>query len=196
MDQVKDVYNKPKKCYQRCQFQSEYLTVTTAAYPNQNTFENGDEVCMVIIKLDRICKDSFKFIIFKKFYSKQLESFTNPAFCDLVQSQVKDEIFEKNFTRRNPDKTIDEKLSKFAFTYTRDNIVKIKVFFRDPYYTNIVKDVSMTMSSFIGNTGGLLGLCTGMSLVSLFEIFYYLAKVVSCYGRWSNSVEIQDPIGG
>ena len=193
MDHVKDVNNKPNKCYQRCQFQSEYLTVTTAAYPNQNTFENSDEVCVVIKKLDRICKDSIKFKIFEKFYSKQLESFTNPTFCDLVKSQVKDEICEKNFTRISPEKNIDEKLLKFAFTYTRDNIVKIKVFFRDPYYTNIVKDVSMTMSSFIGNTGGLLGLCTGMSLVSFFEIFYYLAKVLSCCDRWSNSVEIQDP---
>ena len=193
MDVVNDEHNEPKQCYQRCKFQSEDFTVTTAAYPSQNTFENRDEMCVVIKKLEKICEDSIKFNIFKDFYSKQLDTFTNPTFCDLVKSQVKDEICEQNFTRPSPDKNVNEKLYKFVITYTRDNVVKIRFFFRDPYYTKYVKAPSMSLNSYIGNTGGLLGLCTGMSLVSFFEIFYYLAKVVSCYGRWSNSVEIQDP---
>ena len=176
MDWVRDVDNKPLKCYQRCKFQSEFFTVTTAAYPSQNTFENRDEMCVVIKKLETICEDSIKFTIFKNFYSKQLDTFTNPGFCNLVKSQIKEEICEQNFTKPSPDKNVDSKLYKFVIIYTRDNVVKIKLFFRDPYYTKYVKDVSMSLNSYIGNTGGLLGLCTGMSLVSLFEIFYYLVK--------------------
>ena len=176
MDWVRDVDNEKKKCYQRCQFQSEDFTVTTAAYPSQNTFENRNEMCIVIKKLASICEDNIKFTIFKNFYTKQLATFTNPGFCDLVKSQIKDKICKQNFTKPSPDKDVDDKLYKFVITYTRDNIVKIKLFFRDPYYTKYVKDVSVSFNSYIGNTGGLLGLCTGMSLVSLFEIFYYLVK--------------------
>ena len=171
-----DHNNPPKQCYQRCKYQSEDFTVTTAAYPSQNTFENRDEMCVVIKKLESICNDSIKFNIFKNFYSKQMDTFTNPTFCDLVKSQVNDEICDQNFTKPSPDKNVDDKLYKFVIIYTRDNVVKIKLFFRDPYYTKYVKDVSVSFNSYIGNTGGLLGLCTGMSLVSLFEIFYYLVK--------------------
>ena len=39
------------------------------------------------------------------------------------------------------------------FTYARDNIVVVKVFARDPYYTLIERDIKMTLISFVGNTG-------------------------------------------
>ena len=150
MDEVNDVNNETKKCYQRCKFQSEYFTVTTAAYPSQNTFENRDEMCVVIKKLESICKDSTKFTIFKNFYSKQLDTFTNPGFCNLVKSQIKKEICEQNFTKPSPDKNVDDKLYKFVIIYTRDNVVKINLFFRDPYYTRYVKDVSMSFNQING----------------------------------------------
>jgi hypothetical protein len=47
------------------------------------------------------------------------------------------------------------------------------IFIKDPYYTLIKKDVSMTTISFIGNAGGLVGLCMGLSFVSNFEVFYH-----------------------
>ena len=40
-----------------------------------------------------------------------------------------------------------------VFTYARDNIVVVKVFARDPYYTLIERDIKMTLISFVGNTG-------------------------------------------
>jgi len=36
-----------------------------------------------------------------------------------------------------------------------------------------VKDENIPVISFIGNAGGLLGLCLGMSFVSIFELFYH-----------------------
>ena len=36
----------------------------------------------------------------------------------------------------------------------------------------------MTVSTLIANMGGLLGLCMGLSLVSLVEIAFYLVKFI------------------
>ena len=39
--------------------------------------------------------------------------------------------------------------------------------------TRIWRDQKTSIISFVAKTGGLLGLCMGFSLVSLFEIVYY-----------------------
>ena len=45
---------------------------------------------------------------------------------------------------------------------------------RDPFYTKIKIDQRVTWVSFFGNVGGFLGLLTGLSVMSLVEIFYHL----------------------
>ena len=49
----------------------------------------------------------------------------------------------------------------------------MEIFIKDPFYTKIKRDQQMTIILFIGNAGGLLGLCMGLSMISLFEVFYY-----------------------
>ena len=39
--------------------------------------------------------------------------------------------------------------------------------------TKYKRDVAMTWITWIANTGGLMGLCMGMSFVSIAEILYY-----------------------
>ena len=46
-------------------------------------------------------------------------------------------------------------------------------FLKDPYAKKFMKDEKFTMTDFIANSGGLLGLCMGFSLVSLAEIVYH-----------------------
>ena len=58
-------------------------------------------------------------------------------------------------------------------SYAEENLAVLYIFIKDPYYTLIKKDVSMTTISFIGNAGGLVGLCMGLSFVSIFEVFYH-----------------------
>ena len=48
---------------------------------------------------------------------------------------------------------------------------------QDPYYTLVVKSEQMTFNSFIGNAGGLMSLCMGMSFVSIGEMIYHVVKV-------------------
>ena len=176
MDEAKDSSSNPLKCYQRCDFQSETLSVTTTSYPSQNTFENRNEMCLILKKFNVICSNPLKLKIFEEFY-KINDTFSNESFCNLVTLQSKYEVCTKNFTQINPERTIDAKLYKFVLSYTKENIAKIKIFFRDPYHTLIEKDVSLTFTSFLGNAGGLVGLCTGMSIVSIFEVIYFISKV-------------------
>ena len=179
MDEATDINNESKKCYQRCEFQSELITVTTTTYPNYNTFEDRNDLCLIIKKLDIICKDKPKYAVFYHFYEKDPTFPKSTDFCTLISQQIANKVCVKNFQILNQEKNVDQELYKFIITYTKQNIVKMKIFFRDPYYTRIEKDVSMTFTSFLGTAGGLLGLCTGMSIVSLFELVYFLVKLLS-----------------
>ena len=75
------------------------------------------------------------------------------------------------------------------YIYAKNNLVvlniyiKVKVVTRklneniptaqSPVVTRIWRDEKMPIISFVAHAGGLLGLCMGFSLVSLFEIAYY-----------------------
>ena len=39
--------------------------------------------------------------------------------------------------------------------------------------TKIMRDQKIPVIAFVANTGGLLGLCMGFSLVSVFEVLYH-----------------------
>ena len=52
------------------------------------------------------------------------------------------------------------------------------MFFKDPYHTQILRERTMTAYQFIGNAGGLLGLCMGFSLVSIVEIIFHITGLI------------------
>ena len=52
----------------------------------------------------------------------------------------------------------------------------MKIFFKDPFYTEYIKNEEMSRISFLGNVGGLMGLLTGVSVVSLAEFLYFCFK--------------------
>jgi len=52
---------------------------------------------------------------------------------------------------------------------------------QDPVVTRIKRDQKIPLIGFVANTGGLLGLCMGFSLVSAFEIVYHC--VLGVFGR-------------
>lgn len=47
---------------------------------------------------------------------------------------------------------------------------------QDSFATKIVRDEKVTVTSFVANVGGLLGLCMGFSLVSVVEMIYFCIK--------------------
>jgi hypothetical protein len=66
-----------------------------------------------------------------------------------------------------------QQLTQFLFDYAKENLLVLKMFIRDPYYTKISRDEGMSTLSFISTAAGLLGLCMGLSFVSVFEVGYH-----------------------
>ena len=60
-----------------------------------------------------------------------------------------------------------------------------QVFLKDPYYQKMVRDRKMSGYGFFGAAGGVLGLCLGLSAMSVVEISYHvlLLIVAICRGR-------------
>ena len=54
----------------------------------------------------------------------------------------------------------------------------LQVFLRDPYYTQIARDVKTSRLQFLGTAGGLMGLCMGFSIVSIIELFYHFVRLI------------------
>ena len=78
------------------------------------------------------------------------------------------------------------------FEYASKNLAIVEIFFRDPYYTEFIKNEHISVLSFIANAGGLLGLCVGMSFLSIFEIVYHVASYL--FSRLKNySYNAQNP---
>ena len=79
----------------------------------------------------------------------------------------------------------DDKMSTFLNDYASKNIAVLKIFLKDPYYTNTIRDRQITLINFVGNTGGLVGLCLGLSFISLFEGMYHIFNFIvkSCSNK-------------
>ena len=68
-----------------------------------------------------------------------------------------------------PDSTLVDEI----YPYGRDNLALVHVAIQNPRVTKIKRDVEMTFTSYIANTGGLLGLCLGFSFISGIEIIFW-----------------------
>ena len=47
------------------------------------------------------------------------------------------------------------------YVYAKKNLLWLNVYVKDSFATRIVRDERMTVTSFVANVGGLLGLCMG-----------------------------------
>ena len=175
LNKALNVENEKKKCLERCSVQKEYFVVTSTQFPNKNTFKSGKEICLVMKKLHQICQDPPKLEIFHQFYSKNVKHYPSNI-CNLIDIQIKNQTCNTTTTdqEHHLNLNLEPKLYNFIFLYAKQNLSKLKIFFRDPYYTQIRRHVKIEMVTFIGNTGGLLSLFIGFSLISVFELFYFL----------------------
>ena len=67
-------------------------------------------------------------------------------------------------------------MEDILYIYAKNNLAVVNIYIKEPVVTNIWRDEKTPVINFIAYTGGLLGLCMGFSLVSLFEILYYTVK--------------------
>lgn len=73
-----------------------------------------------------------------------------------------------------------EKLSNRDADNIRDNLAIIHIFFSDTAYGGFTKNELFGFTEFLSNTGGLLGLFMGFSVISLVEILYFMSLRPYC----------------
>ncbi len=56
---------------------------------------------------------------------------------------------------------------------------------QDPYARRFLKDVKTTRTSYIANSGGILGLCMGFSLMSAAEVIFHF--VAGLFPRFADA---------
>ena len=54
-----------------------------------------------------------------------------------------------------------------------ENLAFTQVMMQSPYVTFIKREAAMTFTSYVANTGGLLGLCVGFSFISGIKIIFW-----------------------
>ena len=83
-----------------------------------------------------------------------------------------------------------QNLEDLLYFYAKNNLVLVNIYIKDPVVTKIWRDEKTPVIHFVAYTGGLLGLCMGFSLVSLFEIIYYSLKTLP-WKTWLRMKEIR-----
>ena len=129
------------------------------------------DICYAMNKFVlKICSNPVKKVVFHDAYGLQI-SCNEIEFVYYSLGFCRDSPYPDNNILR--DQTAN-KVSQFLYRYAQDNFAVLKIFINYPFYTKIKNDEDMTILSFIANTGGLLGLCLGLSFVSIFEVIYFV----------------------
>jgi len=171
-----DPSTKHTKCLPSCQFQMNDFSLSSTSFPSEAAFPYMNQSCVVFQKIVRICAggDGHRRKLFEAKYpnldcSTVLALNKTGQLCD---ADLKPKL--ASIKNNNP-------IRKHLFEYTKANVAQLKVFFRDPIYTKLIRDVEMTVVSFIGSAGGLLGLFLGLSMISIFEVLYHLGTFIHAY---------------
>jgi len=169
LNSAEDLNSKTKRCLHPCSFQSEMLTVTSGSYPNKFIFPQRKDFCITLQKLARICNSTYEKLVFEA----SLDS--DDVNCkDVLKANNTDKICNELDMLNSSVVLSAKKLIRLLNNYAKHNLAVVTVFIKDPYYTQILRDEAIPLVIFLGNAGGLVGLFLGISLVSFFEIFYYM----------------------
>ena len=170
-----------KQCLSRCERDEFHTAVSSSTYPNYFTFQHRKDICYVFKKVYHIChvETMSKRAQFLDFYEDVLQKFENhnTTLCDVIYKAYHSENMCKNSHISNLDLKRNKRLVKFLFQYAKDNVAYVKVYMGDQFYTRIDMDQDITWLDFFNSVGGLLGLCLGLSLVSIFELFYHIIQL-------------------
>ena len=159
------VDGKRRKCLPECQRQVSTLQLTSQSFPTWHNFKQRKTPCLTLKKINEICQQDHKAAIFEKTYNDILE-------CHDVKKAHSSGICNKmGYFDVTQNQT---KLLKGLFRYSRDNLAHLKIYIKDPFYTLTINEVQISIGSFIGNLGGLLGMLLGLSAFGAFELVVFL----------------------
>ena len=180
---LRDEAGISRPCLAACQDQVNRVHVTNSDFPNRNTFEKREELCLVLLSLDHICESEKKYFLeeslpgvcrnIAKFKGRIGGQRGHDDLCvngEWVDPRLKWGIWPNDSDWKN--------LVRDLFRYSKENLAILNVYISEPAVQRIVRDEKISTISFIANVGGLLGLCMGYSLVSSWEIVYYIGIAV------------------
>ena len=158
-----------------------------ALYPQEDNFFHQARFCDVASHIWQVtCQDKNR----KYFLDLQ-----QPDLCQTLE--YFEDYFDVNSTCQNwphdflhvskkPNNTLLEEMVK----YGRKNLAVVRVMIQSPYVTRIKRDVSMTFTTYVANSGGLLGLCVGFSFISGIELIFWFC---CCCRIFKKKVPCQNP---
>ena len=166
-------------CVSACQDQINSLTLWSRENPkNQEEFFSSklQIICEVYNKIKSTCSSDKRQSLLEAYPElcdemDRLQSLSQEPICGQSQGWNRVELNDYN-------KTLAQSLEKRMFGYAQENFLEIVVVIKDLTITRVLKDEKTSLISFIANTGGLLGLCVGLSTVSIFEMIYHLIQFI------------------
>ncbi len=203
-----------RPCLFACQDQSYTTAVTTSTFPNMHTFLRGPEFCLMVRKLKSSCQTSKNITLNEQYPGLCPLIYQFPKLCltaepvNSLQQDKSRENYQALFNSSRPqdqtEATIEDdsvltavfaddvnpkpeaiRLIALLHRYARENLALANIYIKDPAVTLIRRDQKIPVIWFVANVGGILGLCMGCSLVTLFEVLHHILLIFLNTGRKS-----------
>ena len=178
----KDAEGEVRECLEPCEDQHLHISPSYSAYPNRKAILKSSDYCLIARKILVTCQNPHKRKNLEEFYDHPVD------ICAKITGQLESRGLCPLPTSLRPTRTEDKELvalDEFIFQYARDNVASTRIYFKEPFYTGYKRDQAMTFVNFIANAGGLVGLCMGLSFVSVVEVFYHLMMCLA--GKFTKS---------
>ena len=179
--------SQPKSitCLPGCTVQENNKKMSYAPYPQKNIFFYQKTFCYAASHLlDISC------------YYKNRRSLidaSHPNLCKTLEDSAKNYWYFQDCNKWPETWEPNQTLIDEMYNYGRENLALVHVMIQSPYITKIKRDVSITFTNYMANTGGLLGLCIGFSFISAFEILFCFCSC--CMKPKKTAVEKILPVG-
>ena len=160
----------PIKCIPSCNVQENNNQMSSVPYPHRGNFFYQKTFCDAASHIWQVtCQNkNRKFFIDKNQPNLCLEL---EKFKEYFGNTTSCEYWPGDYFKNN--EAPNETLVTEMYLYGRDNLAMVHVLIQSPYVTKMKRDIAMTFTSYIANTGGLLGLCLGFSLITGFELVFW-----------------------
>ena len=175
------------ECLPACEVQENSNQMSFALYPQEDNFFHQARFCDVASHIWQVtCQDKNR----KYFLDLQQPDLcqTLEYFEDFFDANSSCQNWPHNFLHvsKKPNNTLLEEMIR----YGRKNLAVVRVMIQSPYVTRIKRDVSMTFTTYVANSGGLLGLCVGFSFISGIELIFWFC---CCCRIFKKKVPCQNP---
>ena len=177
-------------CLEACTDQQNEVAITTSRLPNRQTMLQWSDFCVVMEKIIKSCGHVWKRIDMDRQYpslcqllltklNRQSLSFNsdNKKLCQQVIKGFNILGAVDDFTQ-DAGNSSDDALVSALFTYARENLALVNIYIKPPVVTRIKKDQRIPVIWFVANCGGILGLCMGFSIVTMFEVLHYICRLI------------------